>query len=145
MKLIKLGTFTKSPYPNSPYIAELQLSGPSETLAWQQVVALHETAREITRNQPFSWWCSLPPELWLVPKIAYLDSAPTPESLPHVQALRIDIKEGYQFSGEYRSRLIYEQVITLRKCAYRVRSDFRMYAQTGTLPTVFDWENSEPL
>ena len=106
---------------------------------------LHETAREITKSQPFSWWCSLPPELWLVPKIAYVYPAPTVETLPSTEALRIDIKAGYQFSSDYRSRLTLQQLISLRKYAYRVRSDFRIYVENGQLPDAFNWDNGEPV
>ena len=130
MKLIEIDP-VKSPYPNSAYIAELQLSSSSEILTWQDVTVLHETAREITKSQRFSWWCSLPPELWLVPQIAYVFPAPTAESLPNTAALRIDIKEGYQFSTECRALLTLQQLISLRKYAFRIRSDFRMYVEKG--------------
>ena len=102
MELLLLSTPTKSSFPTSPYIAELKLDGISQILTWDQVCVLHETARDLC-PQRFSWWCGLPPELWIVPHIDYVSPAPTVEALPTVHALRIDIKEGYQFSAEYKA------------------------------------------
>ena len=140
MELLALDIPIKSPYPLSPYIAKLLLDGPSECLSWAEVVELHETARELC-PQRFSWWCSLPPELWIVSQIAYCFQAPTVEQLPGVYAMRMSIQSGHQFSGEPCALLTLEQLITLRKIAYRVRSDFYAYAKTQTLPTEFDWSD----
>lgn len=140
MKLRKTAE-RKSPYPSSPYVAELVLDAPSQVLTWGEVTHLHETARELC-PQRFSWWCALPPEIKLISQIDYC-SPPTIEDLPNVSALRIDIQAGYQFSGENKTLLTKEQLISLRKICYRVRSDFRMYALSGRLPTEFDWNNSQ--
>jgi len=123
MQLVALENPIKSPYPLSPYIAKLILDSPSERLTWAEVVDLHETARELC-PQRFSWWCSLPPELWITSQIAYCFQAPTMEELPNVYAMRVDLQAGYQFSGALYVLLTLEQLITLRKVCYRVRSDF---------------------
>ena len=141
MELSLLSTSTKSSFPTSPYIAELKLDSVSQILTWDQVRVLHETARDLCL-QRFSWWCGLPPELWIVPQIDYVFTAPTVEALPTVNALRIDIKEGYQFSAECKALLTKEQLITLRKIAYRVKSDFTLYARNQSLPTEFDWNEA---
>lgn len=140
MQLVALENPVKSPYPLSPYIAKLMLDSPSERLSWADVVDLHEAARELC-PQRFSWWSSLPPELWIVSQIAYCFQAPTLEELPNVYAMRISLQAGYQFSGASSVLLTLEQLITLRKIAYRVRSDFYAYAKTQTLPTEFDWSD----
>ncbi len=141
MKLSRLSIPIKSPFPSSPYIAGLQMESTSQILTWEQVRVLHETARNLC-PQRFSWWCGLPPELWLVPQIDYVFPAPKPDELLSTQALRIDIKEGYQFSGECKTYLTKEQLITLRKICYRVRSDFTSYAKNQKLPTEFDWDDA---
>ncbi|NEQ48253.1 MAG: hypothetical protein F6K00_33850 [Leptolyngbya sp. SIOISBB] len=140
MKLSLLGKPVKSPFPSSPHIAELQLDSPSQLLSWAEVVDLHETARELC-PQRFSWWCGLPPELWIVSQIAYCFQAPTMEELPNVYAMRISLQADYQFSGASHVLLTLEQLITLRKVCYRIRSDFYAYAKTGALPTEFDWSD----
>lgn len=141
MRLTKLQSPMKSPFPTSPYIAQLQLDGVSQVLTWEQVRVLHETARDLC-PQRFSWWCGLPPEIWICPQIDYVFPAPQPEELQGVHALRIDIKEGYQFSSEHRVLLTKEQLITLRKIAYRVKSDFMLYARNQSLPTDYEWDNA---
>jgi hypothetical protein len=121
-------------------VVTFHLANKEQRLTWAEVVDLHETARELC-PQRFSWWCSLPPELWIVSQIAYCFQAPTMEELPNVYAMRISLQSGYQFSGECSVLLTLEQLITLRKVAYRVRSDFYAYARTQTLPTEFDWSD----
>ena len=136
LKLSKLDTAVKSPYPSSPYLFQLELDTLSQVLTWEQVVVLHETARELC-PQRFSWWCSLPPEIIVFPQIDYVFPPPTISDLPNVNALRIDVRPNEQFR-DLRILLTKEQLISLRKMAYRVRSDFAMYAKTQTLPTQFD-------
>ena len=142
MKLSRLDRPLKSPFPSSPYMAQLQLESASQILTWAEVVELHETARALC-PQRFSWWCSLPPELWVVPQIDYVFPPPTAAELPTVSAMRIDLKPGRQFSGELKTVLTKAQIITLRKICYRVRSDFVLYVRGQQLPTEFDWGISE--
>ncbi|MEO1144120.1 MAG: hypothetical protein AAFY26_00760 [Cyanobacteria bacterium J06638_22] len=139
MKLSLLPDARKSSFPTSPYIAELQLVQVSQLLTWQEVCVLHQTALDLC-PQRFSWWCGLPPELWFVSQIDYLVAPPKPETLSDVYALRIDIKEGYQFSAQCKVLLTLQQLITLRKIAYRVKSDFMLYARNQNLPTRFEAE-----
>ena len=133
LKLTLLPKPLPSPYPGSPYIAKMECDRFSQVLSWTEVRDLHETAR-ILCPQRFSWWCSLPPELWLVPRLPYLCP---PISLENCEALRVDIRSGAQFSGEPVLYLTKEQLISLRKVAYRVRSDLDMYAATQKIPSAY--------
>ena len=133
LKLTLLPNPLPSPYPISPYIAQMECDCFSQILSWEEVRDLHETARALC-PQRFGLWCSLPPELWLVPRWPYLVP---PIRLDDCEALRVDIRPGSQFSGEPIVYFTKEQLVSLRKAAYRVRSDLQMYAAHQTLPSVY--------
>jgi hypothetical protein len=81
----------------------------------------------------------LPPELWIVSQIDYVAPPATMDELVITKAMRIDIKPGHQFSADFRVALTKEQLITVRKIAYRIRSDFEIYVRNQQLPTEFEW------
>ena len=47
MKLTKLPSCVKFPYPTSPFVAQLVLDASLQVLNWSEVKSLHETAREL--------------------------------------------------------------------------------------------------
>ncbi|MGG6267196.1 hypothetical protein ACQ4M3_37270 [Leptolyngbya sp. AN03gr2] len=129
VRLSLLDTPVKSPFLHAPYIAKLGFDARSEILCWSEVATLHETARSLC-PQRFAWWQSLPPEVW-ISSLIYPLGVPELPGLPMIPAMRIDLLPAKQFSSNLEVYLSCGQLITLRKIAYRVRSDFEQYAFTG--------------
>ncbi len=127
--VVELIDLVKSPYQGSPYVAQLRLSSRTEILSWQDVVDLHEQLKQVCpRTRGFTWFLSLPQEIW-IDSLIFNGDKPTPENLKHTPAMRVDLVAGHQFQ-ELSVPLNFPQLVKLRKICYRIRSDWEQYALT---------------